>query len=240
MQEATIDTILSKNIKICQPKRGFRFSIDSVLLVRFISKKKVENIIDIGSGSGIIAILLNKLYNYQDIDALEYQHSMYQCLEKTIKLNSLENRIHPINIDLKQFRPPKKYGLMVSNPPYRKSSNGRICNTQDENIARFDNELSIIDLFKFARSYLENLGSLYISYDADLTEELLGTCRNFNLEPKRIQFFHPDLDKPARLVFIEFKKGAKVELIVEPPLFQKINGQKNEKFDMLFKEEVGI
>lgn len=238
MQETTVDTILSKNIKICQPKKGFRFSIDSILLARFISKRKVENIIDIGAGSGIIAILLNKLYNYQDIDALEYQHSMYKCLKKTITLNSLANKIHPINIDLKQFRPQKKYSLMVSNPPYRKSNSGRICNTQDENMARFDDELNIIDLFRFARSYLENFGSLYISYDADLTEELLGNCRDFNLEPKRIQFFHPDLDKPARLVFIEFKKGAKVELIVEPPLFQKINGQRNKKFDMLFIEEV--
>jgi len=240
MQETTIDTILSKDIKICQPKEGFRFSLDSVLLARFVSKKKAKNIIDIGSGSGVIALLLHKLYDFTNIDALEYQAGMYRCLRKTIEINSLENHIHPINIDLKQYKPQKRYNIMVSNPPYRKSGSGRLCNTTDENIARFDDELEIIDIFKFAKSYLENSGSLYISYDADLTEELLGNCRNFHLEPKRIRFFHPDLDKPARLVFLEFKKGSNVEMIVEPPLFQKFNGHNNDKFDILFTEEVEI
>ncbi|UOD34518.1 methyltransferase [Deferribacteraceae bacterium V6Fe1] len=240
MLETTIDTILNKEIKVCQPKNGFRFSLDSVLLARFVAKKKAKNIIDIGSGSGIIALLLHKLHNFTNIDALEYQESMYHCLNKTIKLNLCENIINPLNIDLKQYKPHKKYNIMVSNPPYRKSSSGRICNTVAENIARFDDELGIIDIFKFARSYLENLGSLYISYDADLTAELLGNCRKFNLEPKRMRFFHPDSDRPARLVFVEFKKGANIELIVEPPIFQKINGQKNDKFDILFTEEANI
>ncbi|MCB4204647.1 methyltransferase [Deferribacterales bacterium Es71-Z0220] len=240
MLETTIDTILSKEIKVCQPKNGFRFSLDSVLLARFVSKKKAKYIIDIGSGSGVIALLLHKLYNFTNIDALEYQESMYHCLNETIKLNSCENIIQPINIDLKQYKPKNKYNIMVSNPPYRKSSSGRVCNAHEENIARFDDELGIIDIFKFAKSYLENLGSLYISYDADLTEELLGNSRKYNLEPKRLRFFHPDINKPARLVFIEFKKASSVEMIVEPPIFQKINGQKNDKFDILFTEEAKI
>ncbi|MBZ4642725.1 MAG: tRNA1Val (adenine37-N6)-methyltransferase [Deferribacteres bacterium] len=237
MADVTIDTILNNEYKICQPKNGFRFSLDSVLLVRFVKKKNINNALDIGAGSGVISLLLHKIHQFQNIDALEYQQSMYYCLNKTIELNQCKNVIKPVREDIKSFRPEKRYDFMISNPPYRKINTGKVCNSTDENIARFDTEMNIYDIFRFSNSFLENSGSLYISYDADLTENLLANCRNFNLEPKRIMFFHPDIDKPAKLVFVEFKKSAKIELRVEPPIFQKINGKNNKNFDKLFTDE---
>jgi len=237
LKEYSIDTILNKDIKICQPEKGFRFSIDSIILSNFVKyQKKIKNIIDIGSGCGIISILLFKLYDFKNIDAVEYQDTMYNCLVETIKLNRCENAITPIKCDIRQFKPEKRYGLIISNPPYRSSASGKTCDSFEENIARFTDTLTIKDIFKFAGSYLENLGSLYLSYDADLTEEVLSICRDYHLEPKRMMFFHPDIDKPAKLTFIEFKKGGKTELKIEPPLFQKINGEINKKFEMMFKK----
>lgn len=237
LKEFSVDTILNKDIKICQPEKGFRFSIDSIILSNFIKyQKKIKNILDIGSGSGVISVLLFKIYNFKNIDAVEYQDKMYSCLVETIKLNRCENVITPIKCDIRHFKPEKRYELIISNPPYRSSKSGKTCNTREENISRFTETLTIKDIFKFAGSYLENLGSLYLSYDADLTEELLSICRNYHLEPKRIMFFHPDIHKPAKLTFIEFKKGGKTELKIEPPLFQKINGINNQKFEIMFKK----
>ncbi len=228
--ETTTDSILKSNILINQPKNGFRFSVDSILLSRFVVKKNFNNVLDIGSGSGIISVLMAKLYGFKKIDAVELQPLMFNCLVKTIELNSLTNTINPINTDIKHFKPNKKYDMIISNPPYRNKNSGKNCNTKSENIARFDEEMNLEDICKFANSYLENLGYFYFSYDADLAIKAFKICTSYNLEPKRIKLLHPDINKPAKLIFAECRKNGKTELKIESPVFQRINGKENEDF----------
>lgn len=233
--ETTINSILKSDIQICQPKDGFRFSIDSIILSRFIKVKKYSHILDAGSGSGIIATLLAKLYNLENIDAVELQDNMFSCLEQTVKINNLESIINLIHTDLKNFKPETPYDMIICNPPYRKMSSGRNCNTDSENTARFDNNLNLDNLFKFAKSYLNHQGYLYFSYDADLMTEAIYLAKKYNMEPKRLMLLHPQIDRPAKLIFIECRKNAGIELKIEPPLIQNINGKETEQFSKLFK-----
>ncbi len=233
--KTTTDSILRKDILINQPIEGFRFSMDSILLSRFVKPKKYKNILDIGSGSGIIAILLAKLYDFKNITALEYQLEMFDCLLNTVELNNLTSIIKTIKEDIKKYKPDCHFDMIISNPPYRKKNSGRNCLTEIENIARFDDEMSLDDICKFAGSYLLNAGYLYFSYDADLVVKAINICKSYNLEPKRIRFLHPDINKPAKLVFVECRKNGKTEVIIEPPLFQKINGAETKEFSDYFQ-----
>jgi len=230
--DKSLDSIIYKDIKIVQPKKGFRFSVDSPLLFRFINEKKqFNNVLDIGSGSGVLSALIAKKYRVQHIDAVEINEVLYECLLDTIKFNKFDNLITPYNINIFDFKPSLNYDLIVCNPPYRKRGTGRVCKDEFENFARFDDLMPLDKLFSYVKSVLKNRGYFYISYDADLLVQPLYLGRKNNLEPKRMQFLYPAENKPARLVFIEFVKGAGVEIKIEPPIFQN-----RSEFEKLLKE----
>lgn len=230
--DKTVDSIIYKDIFIVQPKNGFRFSVDSPLLFRFINKNKIfKNALDIGSGSGVLSVLLAKQFNIDCIDAVEIDKVMYECLVETIKMNRYENKIYPHNNDIFRFKPDKMYDLVICNPPYRNRKKGRVCKSDIENQARFDDLMPIDKLFSYVRGVIKNRGYFYICYDADLLVTPIYLGRKYGLEPKRIQLLHPNEKSPAKIVFIEFIKDAGVELKIEPPIFQN-----SKEFEMLLKE----
>lgn len=229
----TVDTVLDGTVKICQPGNGFRFGTDSVLLSKFIGKTRCSRALEIGAGSGVISGILHKAFGFNNIDAVEYQANMFECLLMTIKENHFDNAINPIYSDINDFKPGHHYDVIFSNPPYRKSCTGRMCAEDTKNTARFDNNLTIENIFSFARSYLKTLGHLFLSLDADMAHEIFSKAPAYNLELKRLKFLHPDTDKPARIVFVELRKNAGRELKVEPPFFLRINGKINENYDRI-------
>lgn len=234
----TIDSILNKRLKICQPSEGYRFNADSVILSRFVAyKKDFSRILDIGSGSGIIPVLLKYLYGYDTIDAVEISDQLYKCLKKTVEINNFPDNIFPIYEDVRKYRPSEPYDMVISNPPYRKSNTGRQCLTAEENRARFSDNLNLDDILKFCRSYLKNKGLFYFCYEADMAVEAFYYCRKYGIEPKRVRFLHPDIDKPAKQAFFECRKNAGVELNIEKPLFQKIKGVETHEYKEIFIDE---
>lgn len=235
MDNITVDNIFSPEIKICQPAKGYRFSTDSIVLLRFIKTKTFKRCLDIGAGSGVLSIYLYKVLYCHCVDAVELQKDLFDCLKKTIEINNLKDAINIYNCDINNFKPCKDYDIIVCNPPYRESSRGKVSSNTMEKNARFKDFLKVEDIFKFANKYLFNAGHLYICYDADLLIDLLSISRNFGLEPKRIMFLYPEQNRPAKLVFIEFRKNAGVELLVEPPLIQKTDGKDSEDFKNFIK-----
>lgn len=234
----TEDTVLNGAVKIFQPVKGFRFGTDSVLLSKFIGKKRCARVLEIGAGSGVISAILHKAYGFELIDAVEYQKNMYDCLVKTVNENGFNGKINPVFSDIKDFKPHRHYDMIVSNPPYRKRFTGKASTEDTKNIARFDNELTIDDIFAFGKSYLRTLGFLFLSLDADMAQEIFSKAKDYNLELKRLRFLHPDIDKPAKIVFVELRKNAGRELKVEPPFFQRINGQINQNYDSIDHEDI--
>ena len=217
----TIDTIIRSEIKICQPLEGFRFGIDSVALAWFATIKKNEKIIDIGSGSGVISLLLSKMKDASDITAVELQPKMYDCLLKTIELNNIEESVKPICINICQYKPTFKFHTAVCNPPYRSSTTGKKNLNESKSLARFDDSLSFETLLKFCKSYLYYGGRLAVTGSADRFAYIINLCRRFDFEPKRIRFIHSAENKTAKIFLLECVYGAGEELTVEPPIIQK-------------------
>lgn len=224
----TEDSIVSKNITVCQPEQGFRFSVDSVYLAWFVRFRKSASVIDIGAGSGVVSALLAGLRGFDDIDAVEAQEVMYKCLCGTVAMSEMEGRVRPVHTDINKFRPGRKYDIAVCNPPYRDPSTGRVPADETELNARFTTTMKADDVFSFCKSYLENSGSLYLSYDADMLADLFHAGFKYGFEPKRLMPVCPDIGVKPKIVLMEFRKNSGREMSFEAPLYQKINGEQSE------------
>lgn len=226
--ELTIDTIINDSVKICQPKSGFRFSIDAVYLSWFSRTLKNQHFIDIGSGSGVISALLVKMNRISKIDALEMQDVMHDCLQKTLTLCGLHNNVSILKYDIKKYKSSFQYDGAVCNPPYRDPNSGHLPKDETERNARFTSTMCADDVFAFCRSYLKFGAGLFMSYDADMMPSLFESAFKYGFEAKRLMPVCPDIHIKPKIILIEFRKGGKRELSFEAPLYQKINGQESE------------
>jgi len=224
----TYDDIVKENIIVCQPEKGFRFSIDSVYLSWFVKYKKKSNLIDIGSGSGVISALLAVVRGFESIDAVEYQPVMFECLKNTVEACELKDRINPVCCDIQSFRPEKTYDIAVCNPPYRDPSAGRISCDETELNARFTSTMNVENVFCFCKSFLKNSGSLYLSYDADMMPDLFEASKKHGFEAKRLMPICPDIGFRPKIILMEFRKNVGREMVFEAPLYLKINGKQSE------------
>ncbi|MDR2870563.1 MAG: methyltransferase [Deferribacteraceae bacterium] len=225
----SIDSIIFPYLKICQPdsQAGFRFGIDSVILAHFASLKSRDKVIDIGSGSGVLSALLVRMKGAQNVTAVELQPEMYACLAETVRLNAYENVITPINADIRKYKPERspqaklcRFSLAICNPPYRKASTGKTSANQVSQTARFDDSLTLEEILRFCRSYVDYGGRFAFCGDADRLVDGLCSCREAGFEPKRLAFLYPDAAKQPRVYFLECVYGAGAELIVEAPIIQ--------------------
>lgn len=181
----------------------------------------------------MIAIYLEKYLNIENVDAVEYQRELFECLLKSISLNNL--KINVFNKDIKMYKPKYCYELIVCNPPYRQENTGRTSLNDIERYAKFGSFLTVEDIFRFSHKYLQNKGLLYISYDVDLLANVISISRNYNLELKRLKFFYADSKSNAKLAFMEFRKNVGAWLTVEPPIFQRVDGKLTDDFKNIFK-----
>lgn len=233
--EYTYDSMIFDDIKICQLKEhGFRFGCDSVVLAYFTKSKAKSLVADVGSGSGVISVLISKIYGSK-IEAIELQEEMFKCLEQTVSLCNMKDRIKVINDDIRLMPKSTLYDSIVCNPPYRKINTGKTAKDSIANKARFCVTMNILDLVLFAKRSLKHGGRLFFSYDADMLIEALYTCRSNNLEPKRLMFLHKDISSKAKLVFVECVLGGGSEIIIEPPLYQQGDEEITKPYNNIFK-----
>lgn len=219
--DVTLDSI--RDIQIFQSKAGYRFSVDALLLCDFVTLNKVENIADLGAGSGIVGILLARKYPSAHIALFEIQNSLLQLAEKNIVLNHLESRIKVFNCDLRTLPgssfTPATFDLVVSNPPFRRVKSGRINIEEEKAIARHEIKLKIDELIHAADALLRTKGRLCVIYHPTRLSELMDTLKKMDIEPKRLRFVHSHMSSDAKMVLLEAVKGGRTGLKVEKPLY---------------------
>lgn len=212
----SLDTIGS--IKICQPREGYRFSVDSLLLADFVNLKHLKKAADIGAGTGIIGIILAKKYPNSQIAMIEIQKQLAELAEESVRLNDLSSRIRVLCMDARQFD-EKGFDLVVSNPPFRRPGTGRLSPNEDRALARHEITLTVQDIAIIAEKLLHHRGRLCIIHLPERFIEIVRIMSKHNLEIKRIRLVHSKMGTPAKMVLIEAVKGGRVALKVEPPLF---------------------
>jgi len=219
--EVTLDSI--RDIKIYQSKTGYRFSVDSLLLSDFVNLKTVRNIADLGSGSGVVGILIAKKYPKAKVDLFELQTGLVDLSEKNICINNLKDRMQALQCDIRTlpalYPGLSEYELAVSNPPFRKPKSGKLNVEEERAIARHELRLSLSELVAAAYSLLKAKGRFCIIYHPCRLSELIETLKKKNLEPKRLRFVHSTRLSEAKMALVEAVKGGRTGLKVENPLF---------------------
>ena len=222
-------------IKIVQDSEGFKFSLDSVLLANFVTlNKSIKKIMDIGSGNGIISILLS-LKTDAHIDGVEIQRECYLNSLESINLNKMDN-ISIFNDDIKDFYKTLEsdtYDVVVSNPPYFM---GNIHNINEmKKIARHSLSLDYKDVIVISKKILKNNGLLSIVHRPENLMDILMFMRSNNIEPKKIRFVYPYKGKNANILLVEGAKNGKPGLKVMDPLYVYENGNYTEEIKKYFE-----
>lgn len=221
-----IEDLGTNGLKIIQARNSYRFSIDSILLVNFIRVKNYEHIIDLGSGSGIIPILLFNKNKKISIYGIEIQKELADMAIKSVELNKLQNHITIIREDIKNVKnifKSGKFDVVVSNPPYIPLGHGKINPLSSRAVARHEIKCSLEDILSVSNYLLKNKGRFYLIYKTNKLIKLLLELKKYAIEPKTLQFIHPKQGEKSNLVLLEGIKGGKEEVKVENPLFLKIN-----------------
>lgn len=219
--DETLDTFFNGKLQIIQKKKGYRFSIDAVLLSQFIKIRKNERVIDLGTGCGILPFLLSHTTNGHSFVGVEIQKGLAECAKKNVVLNHLEDRISILKQDFRELKgtfPPGSFDVALSNPPYRKFRTGRINPSLEKAIARHEIKGTLEDLISIVSYLLPPKGRCYLIFPALRIVDLLVVLRGEKLEPKRLQFVHPRMGEEAKFILIESIKTSGVELKLMEPL----------------------
>ena len=217
-----IDDLEYKNLKIIQNIKGFCFGIDSVLLSDFAKEiKENSTVVDLGTGTGIISLLLCKKTNLRKIYGVEIQKEVAEMASRSILLNNLQDRFEIINKDLKYILEelePNTIDAIVTNPPYMKINTGAENEERKKLISRHEIECTLEDVISVSYKLLKSKGEFYMVHRAERIVDILYTLRKYRLEPKKIRFIHSKFDKEPNLVLIKSIKNAGHHLKIEKPL----------------------
>lgn len=222
-EHENVEDLGIKNYKVIQDKRGFCFGSDAVLLSRFTAQtlKKGVRMLDMCSGTGIVAVLVKGLAQPGMIDTIELVPQVAEMAERTMKLNGLENeiRVNCGNLkDAPQIFGKRSFDVITCNPPYMNAGGG-IVNPKDLlAVARHEIECTLDDIIRVSKSLLKPCGKLYMVHRADRMCDVIDTMRKYRIEPKRLRIVYPSLESAASLILVEGAENGKPQLKLEPPL----------------------
>lgn len=220
----TLDAICGGEVQVLQRRAGYRFSLDPILLAHFAVFEAGAHrgrLIDLGTGSGIIPLVLAKRLGLRDVTGLELQPRLYALAERNVYLNRCEQQVTLVQGDLRQvsqFFAGGSFGHVLCNPPYRACTTGRSSTTLEKALARHEVACSLQDVAGAARHLLTPRGGLSVVYPAARFAELVAVLREHRLEPKTVRMVHPRAERPAKLVLLHAVKGGRADLRVLPPL----------------------
>jgi len=198
---------LDHGMVILQKKDGFRFGEDAVMVADFFTPTKDGKLLDIGTGTGIISLILSRNEKIEKITSVEIQEEMASMAKRSIEKNKLSEKIEVLNIDIKKLNRGNTYDYIVSNPPYMKTSNGKVNIHSMKAISRHEITLNLEDLINQSRRLLKPGGSLTLIYRSERMVELLNNLSNSGFYPKRIQNIFSEMTKVSKLFMIEAIKG---------------------------------
>ncbi len=216
-----IEDLQCKGLKIIQNENWFCFGMDAVLLANFCDLKDGEEVVDLGTGTGIIPILLYGKNNAKKIFGIEVQKEVAEMAQRSIKLNKIEEYVEIINSNIKDYRKHLKknyFGTVVTNPPYIQTSNNLISPEKKKALSRHEIEGNLEDFIKMAAELLKHRGKLYMVYRPNRLVEVFQHMKKYKIEPKKIRFVQNRIDEEPNLVLIKGIKAANPYLIVEKPL----------------------
>jgi tRNA1(Val) A37 N6-methylase TrmN6 len=221
-EEVIIDFLNFDNMKIIQRNDYLNFSIDSVLISNFLTiNKRTKKIMDLGTGNGVIPMLLSKRTK-ANIVGIDIQETSIELAKKNIILNKLESQVQLIKWDIKNIKKlfsDQTFDAVITNPPFfkYKGDKNQLNNLDQLTFARHEILISLEEIIQSGAYLLKQRGYFSMVHRADRLIEILELMRKYKLEPKRIKFYHTTKEKSAKILLIEGIKGAEEGIIIETP-----------------------
>lgn len=216
-----MDDLERNGYRIIQNREKFCFGMDAVLLSGFARVKKGERVLDLGTGTGIIPILLEAKTDGEHFTGLEIQEESADMARRSVALNDLTEKISIVSGDIKEASVifgAASFSVVTSNPPYINDKHGLKNPDIPKAIARHEVLCCLEDVVREASRVLKTNGRFYMVHRPHRLIEIITMFTQYKLEPKRIKFVHPFVDKEANMVLIEGVKGANSMVKIEKPL----------------------
>jgi len=216
-----IDDLQRNGYRIIQDPDRFCFGMDAVLLSGFATAKKGDKVLDMGTGTGIIPILMEAKTDAEHLTGLEIQPESADMALRSVQLNGLEDKISIVTGDIKEAKnlfPKASFQVITSNPPYMIGQHGLVNPHSEKAIARHEVLCTLEDVIENAAALLVPGGHFYMVHRPFRLAEIMTTLVKYRLEPKRMQLVYPYIDKEPNMVLIEAARGGKSRLQVEKPL----------------------
>ena len=218
----TVDEILGGRLRIIQKKRGYRFSLDALLLAHFAALQEGDDLIDLGTGGGIIALILAQRFRCGRVLGIDIQDEIVAIAKRNVVLNGLAGQIQIRRGDVRRpefLCEPQSFSAAVFNPPYRRLRSGRMNPDPEKAVARHEIAGTAVDFLAAAVYALRPEGRVYAIYPATRMVQLLARMRDFRIEPKRLRLVHSRPGGSGAFVLVEGVKEGREGLRVLPPLF---------------------
>ena len=220
-EDERIDDLQRNGYRIIQKKKGFCFGMDAVLLSGFAQVKEGEVAVDLGTGTGIIPILLEAKTKGKHFTGLEIQEEVAEMAGRSVRLNQLENRVDIVRGDIKEASRlfgKASFDVVTSNPPYMNDHHGLKNPELPKAIARHEVFCTLDDVCREASLLLKSGGRFYMVHRPHRLAEIITALKTYKLEPKRMKLVHPFVDKEANMVLIEAVRGGRSMMKVEAPI----------------------
>lgn len=216
-----IDDLQRNNLKIIQDPGRFCFGMDAVLLTGFASAGKGDNLLDLGTGTGIIPILLSAKTEAALLTGLEIQHESADMADRSVRMNGIGDRVRIVEGDIKEadkIFPLSSFDEITCNPPYMIGRHGLTNPDSPKAIARHEIECTFDDVARVTERLLKPNGRFYLVHRPFRLSEIICTLTKYHLEPKRMRLVYPFADREPNMVLIEAVRGGKPRITVEKPL----------------------
>ena len=220
-ENETLDELTGYDLRIVQPRHGYRFSLDPLLLADFAGVRQGERAADLGTGCGVIALLLARLERSCTVTGVEFQPVMAQIALRNVLLNGLAERVDIVSDDVISIRarfPVDSFDLVVANPPYRRPGTGKVSPRAGRDDARHETSATLADFLAAAKFLVKPSGRICFIYHTCRLPELMAQAALQKLGVLRLRMVHGNDTAAARMFLVEMVKGRVGELRVEPPL----------------------
>jgi len=222
-EDETLDAFHRGRVLVLQRKRGYRFALDAPLLADFIRAGRTDELLELGTGSGIISLLL-ALRPTGRITAIEIQPALADIARRNVVLNRMADRITVVRHDLRTYRRRRKFDIVFANPPYIRKRTGCLSPTAEKSIAKHELKCDILGIMRTTAKLLKKDGRAYFVYPAGRRDDLATAARAFGLHPRAVRLVHPRKDAEANLFLVECGFAAKPERRLPPLVLYEESG----------------
>lgn len=220
--ELTQDSLRRFELSLAQPRRGYRFSLDALILADFVACGDDARLADLGTGCGVIPLILCRRFPSATVVGFDSNHAMAELATNNARRNCLEQRarfFHRDILELRRLYPVSSFDGVIANPPFRTPASGRVSPHDGRDRARHESTAGLADFLATAKYLVRPGGNIWFVHLPERLAEFTHRAVELRLALRRLRMVHPDPAAPARIFLAELAKGSRGTTVVMPPLF---------------------